>query len=94
MKYVIVKTNGKVVQYWDDNLAAWGFLVSGINSDISWDNFGNKPAGRIETPRYFDSFGQAKWYLRKRNERIPKFVAERDKGWTFGIVTVIEDGDL
>lgn len=81
MSYCITRTNGIVVQVWEDSAPAWYHFKKGWSRDIRWKNttaFG-------VYPMRFKSVDQAKWYLNKRQELLPDSEKEKDKQWNYSI---------
>jgi len=83
-KCIIQRSNGKVVQEWQNNDAAWSFFVKGMSADVNWTN-----VGKLSTPKEFRSRREAEWYLSKRKERLKsKHVIDSEGQWEYKIIGV------
>lgn len=81
---IIQRSNGKVVQEWQNNNAAWSFFVKGMSADVNWTN-----VGKLSTPKKFKSKGEAEWYLAKRTERLKsKYIIDSEAQWTYEVIEV------
>ena len=80
MRYIITRSNGKVVQVWQDNDAAWEFFLAGMSRDVQWKNVGTN-----ERPKIFKVWHEAKWYLDERERRLDPVMKNHDD-WEYNIL--------
>lgn len=85
MTYIITRSNGKVVQVWEDNDASWEFFLGGMSKDVQWKNTGSN-----EHPKKFKLWNEAKWYLDERSRRLNAALKQQEKDWEYHILEEVK----
>lgn len=81
MKFVIIRTNGKVAQVWEDNEAAWSFFIGHLSRDVHWRNLDGR-----ENPKLFEDFWHAGKFIELRQKYLKPTEKKNDKEWEYHIV--------
>ena len=83
MSWIIVRSNGKVVQAWDNNPCAWSSFLNGYVRDVDWQNV---EMLKYMKPKEFVSKGEATWYLDKRSATLRKRgKLSQDAEWEYAV---------
>jgi len=91
MGKIIIRTNGIVTQFWEDNEANWEFFRYGQARDIHWKNVTDK----FGKPKVFKDFNAAMVRYNERRKHLKTVELRAEKDWQYHIINEEEfDGLL